>query len=79
MRKKPLFDCQHNSFSFDQIFLKLADKADMDGLSDELRKLASSIYLPVLSRSILIIISGDQDVLRCSDYYPLAQQSGERI
>ena len=26
---------QHNSFSFDWIFLKLADKMDMDEISDE--------------------------------------------
>ena len=33
--KKPLFDChQHNLFSFVQIFLKLAHKADMDQISD---------------------------------------------
>ena len=41
--KKPLFDCHHhNLFSFDQIFLKLADKVDIDGISDELKKLARS-------------------------------------
>ena len=26
---------QHNTFSFDQIFQKFADKVDMDGISDE--------------------------------------------
>ena len=25
---------RHNSFSFDRIYLKLADKLDMDGISD---------------------------------------------
>ena len=29
--------CQHNSFSFDQIFMKLADKMDLDEPSDELK------------------------------------------
>ena len=35
-KKKPVWLChQHNSFSFDPIFLKFADNVDMDGLSDE--------------------------------------------
>ena len=34
----PLF--QHNSFSFDQIFLKHADKADMDEMSHDFKNLA---------------------------------------
>ena len=33
--KKSLFDChQHNSFRFDQIFLKLADNVNMGGISN---------------------------------------------
>ena len=37
LQKKPLFDFVINiTFSFDQMFLKLADKMDMDEISHEL-------------------------------------------
>ena len=38
IHEKPLFDYhQHNSFSFDRIFQKLADKMDMEEISVEFK------------------------------------------
>ena len=37
LKKKASVCHYHNLFSFDQIYLKLADKVDMDGISDELK------------------------------------------
>ena len=63
----------HNSFGFNRIFLKLADKVDMDKILNEFEKWAVRIikqsYVPLFAKVALfdIVINITQSVVtRCS-------------